>query len=517
MMLWSVKQTVFLGVALVSLLAGAAFAQTVTLKARDGTVSISGELLEFDGTAYHLGTPVGDMIVEATQVDCIGAACPNLVAANTGFTISGAGTMAEDLLPALIAAYAQDRGGVLEVSPTPDGAKSYSVLDADGAVHAVVTVRGSDSVNGFSDLIEGSADIGLSSRRISPAEAAAFALADKGEMRSPAQERVIAMDGVVVAVNPANPVRVLTVAQIAGVFDGTLNNWQQLGGADAPITVYRQAETSGAAATLAALTEGAAFSDGASILPSEKAVAAAVMADENGIGLTSFAQVQGAVPVALRTLCGAVFAPDRYTIKTEEYPLSRRLYFYTLRTSLPDVATEFLSFATTPRAQTAMEAAGFVGQNPGYATLAHQGRRMAQGIVAASGRTELLQLQDITSIVLDAERLSFTLRFDESGALDSRARQDIERLAAMIRNREFVSRQILLFGFSDNGKSTGIQLNATQARAQDVRDAIVRATGRAKLGNVRISPIGYGGLFPLACNETSMGRARNNRVEVWVK
>jgi phosphate transport system substrate-binding protein len=517
MNLWSVKQAIFGIIVLLSMQAGAGHTETVTLNALDGTVSLSGELIEFTGTTYVLGTPVGEMIVEASQVECIGAGCPNLVAESTGFTLSGAITMGEDLMPALIEAFALERGRELEAGTTAEGEKTYTVLEPDGTVYAVITVRSSDSVNAFADLIEGSADIGMSSRRINKAEVAAFDLGGKGKMRSAGQERVVAMDGVVVAVHAGNPVQVLDMAQIAGVFDGSITNWQQLGGADAPITVYRQAETSGAAAILAAQAEGLVFSEAATVLASERAVSEAVMADENGIGLTSFARLQGAQAVALRSPCGAVFAPENYALKTEEYPLSRRLYFYTTRANLPDVANEFLAFVASPRAQDIIDNAGFVGQNPGVATLASQGRRMAQGIVAASGRTELLQLQDITSIVLDAKRLSFTLRFDEDGALDSRALQDIERLAAMIRNREFLSRQILLFGFSDNTKSSGIQLNATQGRAQDVRDALVRATGRAKLGNVRISPIGYGSLFPLACNETSAGRARNNRVEIWIK
>ena len=193
------------------------------------------------------------------------------------------------------------------------------------------------------------------------------------------------------------------------------------------------------------------------------------------------------------------------------------MYLYTGSGAIPDVANEFLAFTTSPTAQSIIASAGFIGQNPSTATLDQQGRRIAQAIVSSDGRTELLQLQDLTSSVLDAERYSFTMRFKADGTPDARAIADIEQIGAMIREGTFSSRQILILGFSDNTGTVNAQLNTTQDMAQIVRDAIVTATGRANLGNVRISPIGYGRLMPLSCNETAYGRAANNRVEIWVK
>ena len=46
-------------------------------------------------------------------------------------------------------------------------------------------------------------------------------------------------DGYVLAVNSKNPVRDLTAEQIKAVFDEDVSNWQELGGADMPISTFR--------------------------------------------------------------------------------------------------------------------------------------------------------------------------------------------------------------------------------------------------------------------------------------
>ncbi len=495
-------------------------AQEVTLKSLDGTVSMSGELLEYDGLTYRISMLIGEISIDAAQVVCEGEGCPNLMADITEFSISGSNAISSNLLPTLIEVFALDRGGDLDVSVGADGLATYTVLEADGSVYATISVQASDSADGLASLLEGTASIGMTSRRVSVDEAAAFELAGGGDLRSPEQERIIAMDGVIVAVNRDNPVSILSLEQIAGIFGRNITNWNQVGGPDAPINLYRRDVASGTVSVFSdVVLDGGqlALSNVATVLATDAEVADAVAADQNGIGVTSYAQERSARALALRAICGQLFEPSEFTIKSEEYPLTRRMYLYTKSEALPDVANAFLEFVTSPAAQSVISNSGFIGQNPSRATLDEQGRRMAQAIVSSSGRTELLQLQDLTASVLDAERLSFTLRLNADGTLDSRALADVERMSAQIRDGAFSSRQILVLGFSDNTGAVNAQLNTTQFLAEDVRDAIVEATGRANMGNVRISPIGYGRLLPLACNESSFGKASNNRVEIWVK
>ncbi len=495
-------------------------AEQITLNSLDGTVSMTGELLDYDGDTYLLGMLIGELSLEASQVTCVGTACPNIAAGRTEFSIAGSATIGDALLPLLIEVFALERGGDLEVSTNADGSQNYDVLEADGSVYASIGIQSSGSLAGFAGLIEGSAVIGMSSRRINNNEIAAFDLSGKGQMDTPAQEHILALDGVIAAVNQNNPVQALSLAQIGAIFSGDITNWSQLGGQDAPIALYRRdeaADTVSSFSDTALLTGVQSFASSATVLETDKAVSDAVAADANGIGITLYSQERNARAVAIRSACGQLFEPTPYAIKTEEYPLTRHMYLYTAKNGLPDIAAAFLDFASSSAAQAVISSVGFVDQSASNADLDAQGRRLAQAIVSSSGRSELLQLQDLASIMLDAERLSFTLHYAEDGALDARALADIERLAEMIRNGEFSSRQMLVFGFSDNTEPANAQLVSTQAVAQNVRDQIVVATGRANLGNLRISPIGYGRTMPSGCNETPRGQSANNRVEIWIK
>ncbi len=507
-------------VAILSLSFSPLAAEQVTLNSLDGTVSMTGDLLKYDGVTYLLGMLVGDISIDASQVVCEGAACPNAAAALTDFTISGSGAIGNTLLPTLIEVFALERGGDLEVSTNDDGSKKYNVLQADGSVYASITIQSTNATEGFAGLLDGSSVAAMSARHISPNEIAAFDQAGKGQMTSPDQERILAMDGVIAAVNPANRVQILSLSQISAIFEGAITNWKQVGGKDAPIRLYRRAvsaDTPSAFYASVMAPAGHEFSSTATEFASDAAVSDAVAADVNGIGLTSYAQARNAKAVTIRSVCGELFGPSDFAIKTEAYPLTRRMYLYTSKIGLPDVAAEFLAFATSPDAQSVISNAGFVDQSVAHASLNGQGRRLAQAIVSAPGRAELLQLQDLASVMLDANRLSFTLHYTKNGALDARALADIKRLAAIIKTGAFSSRQMLVLGFSDNTGAVDAELVSTQAIAQTVRDQIVAATGRATLGNLRISPIGYGPQMPLGCNETDYGRTSNNRVEIWVK
>ncbi len=507
-------------VTILSLAYNPLMAAPVTLNSLDGTVSMTGDLLSYDGVTYRLAMLIGDISIDASQVVCEGVGCPNLMADITDFSIAGSGAMGRDLLPTLIEVFALDRGGDLEVSTAADGAQTYSVLEADGSVFASITIQASTAENGFAGLMEGSALVGMSTRRVNTTERAAFNLSGKGQLDSPEQEQILALDAVIAAVNPQNPVQVLSLAQLGAIFEGEITNWAQVGGNNAPIRLYREsdaADTSQIFYTAAMAAGEHSYASTAIVLASEAAVSDAVAADTNGIGLTSYAQERNAKAVTLRSVCGELFEPTEFSIKTEEYPLTQRLYLYTVKGAVPDVAAEFLAFAGSDAAQSVIRNSGFVDQSATRANLDAQGRRMAQAIVSSSGRTELLQLQNLTSSMLDAERLSFTLHYGADGQLDARAQADVVRLGAMIREGALASRQLLVLGFSDNTRDANAQLRATQTVAQNVRDAVVVATGRANLGNLRISPIGYGRLMPLSCNETARGRGSNNRVEIWVK
>ena len=55
----------------------------------------------------------------------------------------------------------------------------------------------------------------------------------------------MALDGLAIVVDPAIPIRQLSLDQIASIFSGQITNWNQAGGKDAPVVVHRRDDKSG--------------------------------------------------------------------------------------------------------------------------------------------------------------------------------------------------------------------------------------------------------------------------------
>ncbi|HEY9796689.1 MAG TPA: substrate-binding domain-containing protein [Leptolyngbyaceae cyanobacterium] len=93
------------------------------------------------------------------------------------------------------------------------------------------------SGDGIQKLIQGQLTFSQSSRPLLKEEI------DEAKRRgfSLDQERV-AMDAIAVAVNPQLKIPGLTVDQLKGIYTGTINNWQQVGGPNLPITPYSRRE-----------------------------------------------------------------------------------------------------------------------------------------------------------------------------------------------------------------------------------------------------------------------------------
>jgi len=495
-------------------------AQEITLRAIDGSVAMTGTLSDFDGEFYQLQTSFGSLSLSISQVTCEGDNCPDLMANLNEFAISGSNTIGADIMPAMIESFAFDLGGDLEVEVVSATQVKYTILDASGEVYALITLNLGSSNDAFAALQSKEAVIGLSSRRVSDGERNRFLRAGRGDLTSPEREQILALGGLAIAVHPRNPIQTLSLDQISDIFAGNIRNWREVGGLDAPMNVYRRDGDTGATQVFDQLVMNPTrrlLSNTAFILDNNAGVTDAVSGDPNGIGITSVNEAQNSQILALRSVCGQVSSPSEFLIKTEEYPISRRMFLYTASGPIPDVATDFINYITSDAVQGVVEQAGFVNQNVANASLNDQGRRLAHALIAERDRASLELLQEMVASLLDAERLSLTFRF-KSGSVtpDNRAIVDIERLAEMVRNGEFNGKRLMIIGFADSIGAINENQRLSQARAESVRDVLVEAVG-ADAGSVQFTPFGYGKLSPIGCNETEDGRDTNRRVEIWVR
>src|SRR6202165_4465182 len=96
------------------------------------------------------------------------------------------------------------------------------------------------STTGIAALIDGTAEIGMSSRRAKSSEVGAAAA--KGRSMKPV---IVAYDGIAVIVNSANPVKSLTKKQVEQIFTGDVTDWSAVGGKSGKISIYTRNTSSG--------------------------------------------------------------------------------------------------------------------------------------------------------------------------------------------------------------------------------------------------------------------------------
>ncbi len=504
-------------------LATSAGADDITLRSDDGAIEITGTLLGFDGDFYRVDTAFGVLTLDGSRVDCKGPACPTPGAYVARFTLAGAAVMAEALLPALIEDFAHTAGYVLTETETDAGpAEHVFRLDdtGSGTQAAEITLRSSSTADGLVDLISDQADMALALREVTGFERAIAIDAGLGDLQGPRQFRVLARDALLPVVNAANPVRRMTIRELAAVYSGEIETWSALGGENAPITLHLTDPQSGIGAVFAERVVGGAeksLSAALVVHPTVDALVEALERDPLGIGVTTLSHAGAARALTLTGDCALDVVANPVTVKAGDYPLTLPLYLYLPGRRLPKVARELLVYLRSPAAQGIVRGAGFVDQEFAEIPLAAQGVRLANAIRAAGSEVTLEDLQRMMPLFVGKRRLSLTFRFlDGSTALDAPSIANVGVLAAALETGAFDGRRLSFAGFSDGAGSAAANLRLSRRRAETVRAAVLaRIEGRDPVG-VEIQADGFGEALPMACDDTAWGRQVNRRVEVWV-
>lgn len=498
------------------------FAQDVTLTSRDGSVEIAGNLLGFDGEFYRVETLYGELTVDGSGVDCAGPGCPNLENFIAEFSISGASVMGEVLLPALIQGFALREGFVLKKEPIDEARAVFVISERESERElARITLRSTNSDEGFADLLADEADIVMSLRQVREQEVALAREAGLGDLRGRGRVRVLALDALVPIVASENPLNTIKTPELAQILSGKITNWVRLGGPDAPITIHLREEGAG----LAQAVVDRLLSPVGGYLPadvkrhaSDKALAEAVEKDPFGIGVTSAAAVGAAKALALSGECGFALQADRESVKMEDYPLSAPLFLYLPARRLPKIGRDFLSYLRSGPAQMVVRRAGFTDQAPEEVPVDQQGDRFANAIAVAGPEVPLTELQRMVQRLAPMKRLTTTFRFEVGSArLDAQSLSHVEQLARAIEAGLYDNRRIAFVGFSDGDGPAEANRTIAERRAATVLEAVRDAAETANFDRLAMEVDAFGEALPMACDDSAWGRQVNRRVEVWIE
>jgi phosphate transport system substrate-binding protein len=206
-----------------------------------------------------------------------------------------------------------------------------------------INVQGGGSSAGVKSTQSGTADIGMSSRELKSDERGLF-------------ETIIALDGIGIIVNTANPITELTMEEVRKIFTGEIRNWKEIGGIDAPITVVNREAGSGTRGAFEEIIMGPYdFLDKIIIQGSTGAVRQTVAGDINAVGYISLVALESRVKAL--NIEGVV--PNPETIKAGDYKMSRP--FILLTKKEPEgLIKEFIDFALSQEGQRICKEEGLI-------------------------------------------------------------------------------------------------------------------------------------------------------------
>ena len=493
----------------VSLMLGnSAWAQDeVTLTTTDGSVSVSGRLVDFDGEFIKVETDLGPLTLAAEDVYCEGQGCPPSGDEPANLIVSGSVELAGTLLPGIVDAFARDND--LTSQREISGDLDFVVLlhTADGDKVGSVSFRiGNDS----------SED---QDRELRPSEIA-IREAPLSDTTTKASSTVIGRDALVVVGGPDGVVSAMTFNEVQAIIRGELDSWAELGGPDVPIALHMPSRVN----SLSTLVQ-----DFFGVAPDEVTTRAvrhldqldllqAVSSDAYALGVTRYSEHGDTRLLTLEGSCGFRLQPTRTAIKTGDYPLALPIHLYADQRKLPPLGRDLIRYIGETQGQALVRLAGYLDLAAEETPLAMKGDRLLNAVSVAGTEVPVRELRRMSEVLRGGRHLSLSFRFQPgSSDLDSGSVDNVRRLARLVDAGHFDGKSVLVIGFSDGIGAADGNRRIGLGRAEAVAEAAKSVSNSLDDDSVDLVLESFGEAMPIACDDTEWGRELNRRVEVWVR
>jgi len=216
---------------------------------------------------------------------------------------------------------------------------------------ADIQVAGGGSSVGVQAVGEKTSEIGMSSRDLKAEE----------KTKYPAlMQHTVAKDCIVVIVHPENPVSVMTLDQVRGIYNGSIQSWEKVGGTASSFVVIGRDSASG---TREYFTEHVMqkekYRSDMREMNSNGAIATYVAGNRYAIGYVGLGYVSSDVKGIKIMSRGTAVEPSVAMVLSGSYPISRSLYMLT--SGAPSGLTkDYLDFLMSTEGQLIVTREGFV-------------------------------------------------------------------------------------------------------------------------------------------------------------
>jgi phosphate transport system substrate-binding protein len=212
------------------------------------------------------------------------------------------------------------------------------------------------STTGITAIIDGTAQIGMSSRRATAVEASSAAA--KGVTLKPT---IVANDGMAVIVNTNSPITKLTARQVEQIFTGDVTDWSAVGGPAGKISVYTRNTSSGTYKDWSDLAmKKRAYAPSSQKMAGNEQIAAEVAKNPNGVGYIGLGYIH-AEGIKVVPINGIM--PSKESVLTKEegkrYPYARPTFYYTNGEPSGEAA-KFIEYTLSDAGQAIVEKIGMV-------------------------------------------------------------------------------------------------------------------------------------------------------------
>lgn len=231
---------------------------------------------------------------------------------------------------------------------------------------------------GIKMLLEGQIAFVQSSRPLRPQE---YRLAKQKGLKL--IQVPVAVDGIAVAVHPKLDLPGLTLSQLQAIYTGKISNWQEVGGADIPITAYSRPASAGGTVDFFAskILQGRKFGSNVEFVPTTTQALRKLARDSGGIYYGSAPAIvtqcsikplpigkNDFVPPYQKPLIPASECPQKRNrlnfkaLRNAQYPLTYYLYVVYLQNepNEPQIGEAYANFLLTPQGQKLIAKTGFV-------------------------------------------------------------------------------------------------------------------------------------------------------------
>ena len=212
------------------------------------------------------------------------------------------------------------------------------------------------STTGIAAITDGTAQIGMSSRRAKPTEMSAATA--KGVTLKPT---IVAYDGIGVIVNKGNPLSTLTKRQVEQIFAGDITDWSQVGGTAGPFSIYTRNTSSGTYSDFKELAmKKRDYASSSQKMAGNEQIASEVAKNANGIGYVGLAYL---TDPGIKTVSIEGALPTEESVLAKTYPYARPTFYYTNGEATGEAA-KFVEFTLSDAGQKVVRKVGFVPVRP---------------------------------------------------------------------------------------------------------------------------------------------------------